>query len=209
MVIDYFASQKDNSELSLMELSQKTAVLLLLSTSKRPSEIRNISLESYKCFPARIMFTIPTYTKTLKRLQDRKIVIRKYVGCPQVCPYKALVHYIEVTTPIHKTQKLLIVTRGDGTGIAGTTLARWTKVIMAKAGIDTNYFKPYSTRAAAVSNAAKTTGSLLQVLKMGSWKKSSTSFQFYLRKVKYFSRNNEESSVLSSLSDVPASPLRK
>ena len=83
---------------------------------------------------------------------------------------------------------------------------------MTKAGIDANYFKLYSTRAAAVFNAAKATGSLLQVLKMGSWKKSSTFFQFYLHKVKYFSRNNEESSeqnVLSSLSDVPASPLRK
>ena len=110
------------------------------------------------------------------------------------------------------SSSLLIVTTGAGTGITSTTLARWTKVIMTKSGIDTNYFKPYSTRAAATSNEAKKTGSLLSVFKMGSWKKSSTFFNFYLCKVKYFSRldgNTKEDYPLASANNVPASPLRK
>ena len=63
--------------------------------------------------------------------------------------------------------------------------------MMAEAGIDTDFFVPYSTRAAASSAAAKKTHSLDLVLKMGNWRSECTFFKHYLRKVKYFTRTQK------------------
>ena len=70
---------------------------------------------------------------------------------------------------------------------APDTIAWWTKQTMECAGIDTEFFKPYSTRSAAVSKQASDgTSSLKEVLKMGNWRGTSSFFRFYLCRVVYF-----------------------
>ena len=59
---------------------------------------------------------------------------------------------------------------------------------MDNAGIDTLYFKPYSTHSATVSKTAALPQSLTKVLEMGNWKGTSTFYKFYLQRVKYFKR---------------------
>ena len=118
----------------------------------------------------------------------------------------------------------MFITTTKGNSIARATLARWTKSAMEKSGINTSFFKPYSTRSAAVSKkASQTTSSLESVLQMGNWRGTSSFFKFYLRRVKYFSRthpkNAEKPAVKLQLSSdsnaqnqyslVPASPARR
>ena len=63
---------------------------------------------------------------------------------------------------------------------------------MKSAGIDTDVFKPYSTRSASASKLASTTKCLEKVLKQGNWRGTSSFFTYYLRKVKYFNRSSEK-----------------
>ena len=81
---------------------------------------------------------------------------------------------------------------------------------MQSAGIDTSYFKPYSMHSATTSKASQTTGSLLEVLKMGNWKNTSTFFKFYLCKVKYFKCDENTHNQLTQvpIDNVPTSPLQ-
>ena len=193
-----------------MDLSQKTAVLLLLSTGKRPNEIRALSLKSYIVYPNQIVFTIPHHTKTSRPhvISDRQVEIKKYIGNPSTI--LMVQYYIKKTKNIRKSKNLLIVTNGHGTEIAGATLAKWTKEIMSKAGIDTKYFKPYSTCSAAVSKQASLTSSLTEVLGMGRWRRTSTFFQYYLHQVKYFTRLDKAEipqGVTKKKMRVPASPV--
>ena len=180
---------------------------------KCPNEIRALTLKHYMVYPNRIVFTIPHHTKTSRPqvLADRQVEIKKYIGSPKVCPVVTVLYYIKKTSNIRKSQNVLIVTNSKGTEIAPATLARWTKNVMDKAGIDTCYFKPYSTRSAAASKQASVTSSLTEVLKMGCWRKTSTFFQYYLRQVKYFACSDKEEVptgvTKKKLMRVPASPV--
>ena len=108
---------------------------------------------------------------------------------------------------MYQKSNQLFVTTTTGTPASRATLARWTKVVMAEAGINTDFFIPYSTRAAASSTAAKKTHSLDLVLKMGNWRSECTFFKHYLRKVKYFKRNQKSPDTQDSrLKEFPFTP---
>ena len=126
-ILDFFKDRlKIEKKLTFMELSQKTAVLLLLAVGKRPSEIRDLSLTNYEKTNLRFMFILMNPTKTSTSIQERTIEIRRYPSSDPllkaVCPYRCLVEYIKQSAPCRETQSLLITTTG-GTAISAKTLA--------------------------------------------------------------------------------------
>ena len=54
------------------------------------------------------------------------------------------------------------------------SLARWVKEVMGNSGIDTEIFKPHSTRVASNSAAYKLGMPLQEVLKRGQWSNAGT-----------------------------------
>ena len=217
MILDYYLSIPDDHVMTLMELSQKALVLTLLATGKRPSEVRKMSLDSYIKTNLMYKFVLTSHTKTssANHPEDRLVIVRRLKKLPEkVCPYKAIQDYI--TSSYHtRRSPTLFVTTMNGTPISPGTLARWTRDVMAKSGIDTSFFKPYSTGAATSSTAAKCTRSLDLVLKLSNWRTTSSFFKHYLRKVKYFDRpgsskprKNNDDFREKSLPNVPAAPVR-
>ena len=211
MVVDYWSSRPHNRELILMELSQKVTTLLLLCTGKRPAEIRGLTLDCVVKTPLKFVFTLPHHTKTSrpKVLSDRQVVIKRFRSDPKVCPYEVLENYIKRTSRDRKVQNLILTANGTFTPVSSTTMSRWTRITMEKAGIDTGMFRPYSTRSAAASKLASKTGSLERVLELGKWRTTSAFFDHYLRKVKYFTRKNESSQGRARSINIPASPARR
>ena len=59
------------------------------------------------------------------------------------------------------------------------SLARWVKEVMGNSGIDTEIFKPHSTRVASNSAANKLGMPLQEVLKRGQWLNVGTFFTYY------------------------------
>ena len=159
MILDYYSSIPNNHVMNLMELSQKTAVLTLLATGKRPSEVRKLSLDSYVKTNLMYKFVLTSHTKTshVNHLEDRLVIVRQFKKLPEkVCPYKAIRDYI--TASYHTSRSpVLFMTTTQGTPISPRTLAHWTRDVMSKSGIDTSFFKSYSTHAATSSTAAKCT----------------------------------------------------
>ena len=217
MILDYYLNIPDNHVMNLMELSQKAAVLTLLATGKRPSEVRKMSLDSYVKTNLMYKFVLTSHTKTsrVRHPEDRLIIVRRFKKLPEkVCLYKAIQDYITASYHTHRSP-VLFVTTTQGNPISPGTLARWTRDVMSNSGIDTSFFKPYSTRAATSSTAAKRTRSLDLVLKLGNWHTTSSFFKHYLRKVKYFDRHdsktteNKEVFHEQPLPNVLAAPVRK
>ena len=200
-----------------MELLQKAATLLLLASGKRPKEIRDLTLSGTTRLPYKYIFTIPVHTKTsrAKVPADREFEIKKFPSNPKVCPYTTLYDYIKRTESCRRCDNIFITTTGTYSAVAGATLARWTRVVMDNAGIDTSFFSPYSTRVASASKLASKTGSLQRVLELGKWRGTSSFFNHYLRKVKYFSREStvqvkqRKTSTHVYGNIIPASPVRK
>ena len=65
-----------------------------------------------------------------------------------------------------------------------STIARWIKADLAKAGIDTNTFKAHSVRSASISAAADAGISISDILEAADWSSASTFEKFYYRPVK-------------------------
>ena len=63
------------------------------------------------------------------------------------------------------------------------TPARWVKEVMGNSGIDTEIFKPHSTRVASNSAAYKLGMPLQEVLKRGQWSNAGTFFTYYFREI--------------------------
>ena len=57
------------------------------------------------------------------------------------------------------------------------------KEVMGNSGIDTEIFKPHSTRVASNSSAYKLGMPLQEVLKRGKWSNAGTLFTYYFREI--------------------------
>ena len=63
------------------------------------------------------------------------------------------------------------------------SLARWVKEVMENSGIDTEIFKPHSTRVVSNSAAYILSMPLPEKLKRGQWSKAGTFFTYYFREI--------------------------
>ena len=75
------------------------------------------------------------------------------------------------------------------------TIARWIKTVMAKAGVDTNVFRPHSTRGAAVSKANTAAVPITEILSSAGWSSART-FATYYNKPLYTTRKQFVNAVL-------------
>jgi len=65
--------------------------------------------------------------------------------------------------------------------MCSSTLARWHKTLLEKAGIDTSFFKAHSTRSAATSAASNAGITTADILKAADWSSESVFTKFYYR----------------------------
>ena len=78
-------------------------------------------------------------------------------------------------------QQLLISYHRPHKPVQSYTIARWIKLFLGSAGIDTSTFKGHSTRSASTSKARAGGISLEDVLKMADWTGPSSFLRFYYR----------------------------
>ena len=148
VVMDHLASWPHYSRLSLMELSQKTLVLILLSTMRRKCEAHRLSIarmtRSVEAFTFLLTILGKNYSDSYNACQE--FTIHRFARCPEKCPYTALCFYLKATKPMRRcTKQLFITTTGAGMPAHPDTLAQWVKDTLQGAGIDMPIFKLHST----------------------------------------------------------------
>ena len=81
----------------------------------------------------------------------RPIILPEYSEDRNTCVYSHLKLYIENTSLLRNSGELLILFQKPYQHISKDTIARWIKLALTEAGVDTNIFTAHSTRGAASS----------------------------------------------------------
>ena len=79
--------------------------------------------------------------------------------------------------------------------VAKSTVSGWVKQILIMFGINTDIFKPHSTRSASPSHARLSGLSLSDILKRGFWSNKTTREKFYNKPILTFEKQFQKAVV--------------
>ncbi len=82
------------------------------------------------------------------------------------------------TSNLRQDSQLFIASHKPHKAVSTSTISRWIKSCLKASGIDTDKYKAHSTRAAS-SSAATASLDISQILRAGSWSRTSTFGKYY------------------------------
>ena len=184
-ITTYLNSLGDNANLDLPDLTMKLTILLALTRPTRSSDLTSLDLRFRRYIPEGVVFRP---TKLAKQSRPEKeiaeIFFPSFPHNPILCPVHTLRAYEAATETLSKDNKesrLLIATIKPHKAVTSSTIARWLRTIMGKAGIDTAIFKAHSVRSASVSTAANAGVTTADILKAADWSSQSVFEKFYYK----------------------------
>ena len=190
MVLDYFRTLPSNKDLSIPLLAKKTVMLLMLATACHQVDIAALSLLHMHQLNDKILLNIPRACKTYKHaFFMNQMITLEHFDDKKVCCMRALQKYLSKTRKLRNSQTIFITTNPPFKGASSQTLRCWIRDSLTAAGVDMRIFNLYSTRAAAASKEAFTSGSLKSAMEKGQWHSENSFYRHYLRKVTYFNRD--------------------
>ena len=187
-VTQYFESLGENNKLSLQELTWKLAMLLSLTRPSRSSDLCSLDLNFRRYIPEGVTFQASSLAKQSKNNKPRsEFFFPAFPGSPRLCPVTTLRAYENRTKSLRvvETQsRLFLGVIRPHNPVAPSTMARWLRAVMEKAGIDTNIFKAHSTRGAATMAAANAGITTEDILKEADWSSDTVFQKFYYKPTK-------------------------
>lgn len=157
MVLQYIKTLGRNRKLSILQLSEKLVMLMLLQSGQRCQTLHLLDVRNMTLTPSKAPFTFGDLIKTSRPTNHlSQISFKAYAPDRRLCVHAALRCYLERTLDTRgKVTRLFLTTKPTGRPASRDTLRRWTKSIMQYAGIDVSMFSPHSTRSASTSKAAR------------------------------------------------------
>ena len=138
-----------------------------------------------RSLPEGVEFKIPGLTKTRGPGKEVVFFFPALQDMPKLCPVSCLQEYLR-RTQIHRpkdsdSQPLFLSMQKPFTPVSSTSIGRWLKDVLQEAGVDTNIFKPHSTRSASTSTAKRCGVSIQDILNAADWSRETTFNRFYYR----------------------------
>ena len=187
IVLKYIEEIDHSKQLSLLELSEKTIILLALSTAHRAQTLAFIKLCNIYETTKGLEIKIPELIKTSGPGSFQPLlVLHTNSENPMLCVASVILRYIEMTKSLrNNVDSLFISLKKPHKAIGPQTVSRWIKGVLTKSGIDTSVFTAHSTRHAASSAALARGIDLDTIRRTAGWSNSSQTFaRFYNRPVK-------------------------
>lgn len=185
IVLSYLSNQWPNEDLSLENLSKKTATLLALVTAHRVQTLSLIKLPNINFQDSNeVIILIPDIIKTSRPNSFQPVLkIPYYKENLSICPATSVRDYLNRTRLLRdKETQLFISFRKPFRKICTQTLSAWIKNTLHKSGVDTSIFGAHSTRHAATTTANKIGVSIDVIRKTAGWSSTSGTFaRFYNR----------------------------
>lgn len=176
-MLDYFRQWKDNKELSFKELSIKTTTLV---SAQRVQSLHKLDLDCMTQENDMITFKFALLKQSRPSVKSHIMELCVYPENPQICVAKTLSHYLERTQSFTEQEtKLFLTYQKPHHAVSASTISRWIKSILKRAGVDTSKFGAHSTRTAS-SSAAKQAGvPIMDILSTGGWSSERTFARHY------------------------------
>ena len=195
-LLGYLESLPLSAELSLKDLSLKTATLLSILTGQRCQTLHKIDINFIQTHTDMIHILIPEPLKTTRPgYHQAPLQLLAYPDNENLCVFRHLKEYLARTAPLRNLHTCLFLSfQKPHLPVGKDTVARWIKTTLKAAGINTDAFTAHSCRAASTS-AAKAAGlNLLDIMRSAGWSNAQTFERFYSLNIV---KNNFGQSVLS------------
>ena len=188
ILLNYLRKLGDNSNIPINKLGGKAALLILLSTMCRKSDLFQLNLEHLTMKGGNMTFElqnpIKTYSaKSYKMEKAQKLIIQHFPHEETLCLVKTLKDYllrVRIIRPVH-IKEVFILFREDSKKAQPRTVTRWVTTLLKEAGLDG--YTIGSTRQAASSNAFRMGVNILTILKSAGWTNAKTFAKHYMREV--------------------------
>lgn len=188
-----------NDELPLDQLVKKTVTLLALVTAHRVQTLTLIQIKNIQTYSDKIQIKIPDNIKTsrLGALQPC-INIPFYDQRSEICPARALVSYLKMTSSVRgNINNLFISSKRPYKAVTSQTVSKWIKSTLSESGVDTDIFSAHSTRHASTSAASRLGVNIDLIRSTAGWSGNSKVFgKFYNKPIE---TQNPEDFALSIL----------
>lgn len=170
-----------NSNLNLRLLSWKLVMLLCLVSFRRVSDVKALEVDSRFYQPEGVCFELRKRSKTM----SRTIFYPLLEEHGSLCVVNCLREYEKRTIGLRQSgcSQLLISYRKPFRAVSKSTLSRWVREVMAKAGVDVSVFGAHSVRGAVASKAFMRGFNLSGIMKAADWSHDSTFKKFYFKPV--------------------------
>lgn len=182
-VVEFINSLDENRHLTLSVLASKLVTMIALATLMRASEIAAIGYRSVVFSERGVVFSLDRLRKAQRNGPLQSFSILNDPD-PILCPVLALKEFVERTNQFRRETdegKLFVALIAPHRPVSASTVSRWIKSFLQKAGINTRCFGAHSTRGAAASKAVSDGVPVEAILRAGSWSKETTFNRFYNR----------------------------
>ena len=166
-------------DLSLKQLTLKTIALIALSSSDRGQTIHKASILDMEVSNNKIIFIIRDKLKNTRKFLKPTIITCVNSSIPELDVASHVSHYIDRTKNLRGESSQLFISWVTKKPVTKQSLARWLKLVLSLAGIDTTVFKAHSYRGAGLTKAFQKGATLDQIIKAGNWKNSSVFSTYY------------------------------
>ena len=181
-VLKYLQDKAPAEDLSLKELTLKLVMLCLLVTGARGQTLHVLDIKNMVQGDSFFTFEVAELIKTSKPGQAQpKIHLQAYTEDNRLCVVTCLSEYLERTKLLRpdSTTRLFLSYTKPHRPVSRDTISRWVRTTMAAAGLDTNLYKPHSTRAASSSAAALKATPIDIILNTAGWSSAKTFAKYY------------------------------
>ena len=180
VVLDFLKNCYPENELSLDIITFKLIMLLALSTKQRAQTLHAISIKNIICHSNSIIINVPKLLKHSSRHNYKTQLYLTEYSDPSICVVRTLKHYLQKTLPLRGDHSQLFISFSKPhLPVSKETISRWIRKTMYEAGIDTDMFKPHSTRSASTSAAKRDNIPVDQILVSAGWSSCTTFEKFY------------------------------
>lgn len=180
-VLDYLRRLSPVQRLDLKELTLKSCMLVALLSAQRTQSLALMSLDKMSVSGSNITFAIDELIKQSKPGNvGHQIKLVAYPPDRRLCIQTVLNEYVSRTATLRDDEpKLFISFKPPHKKVSKDTIARWIRIVLQAAGIDTTKFKAHSTRAAASSAAMNKFVPIDEIMKTAGWSNEKTFQVFY------------------------------
>ena len=175
-VLRYLASLPPSAELSFMDITKRMVTLMAFLSGQRAQTLNALDITCMDVKNESYTFFIPSLLKTSRpSFHQEPLTFIEYPQNQKICVVRNIDEYILRTKELRGDEvRLLISTTAPHHAVTTSTVARWIKDMLHKAGIDVNTFGAHSTRSASTSLARSRGLSVKEIAKAAGWSNSKT-----------------------------------
>lgn len=184
VVLKYLKGLSPLESLSLLQISQKLLMLLLLLSGQRGQTFHLMDIKNIFITEDNVKIVIGDLLKNSKPGKQLGELNFPAFTDKDLCIVNMLIFYLEKTKTLRgNITQLFITTQKPYKAVTRDTICRWTRTVLIKSGIDVNIFKPHSTRAASTTAANVRNVPMSTILKTAGWKKDCMFRKFYKKPI--------------------------